>query len=120
MNDVVLALYSDRLFMAAVGVYVLAMALHAAEYAALRSAPEPAAVPVCRRRRAARTAAAAAPAPEPARRSRADRFGGAAANLVVLAAVLQLVSIVTRGLAAHRWPLGNMYEFISAVSSPPS
>jgi hypothetical protein len=46
VNDVVLAIYSDRLFMAAVGVYVLAMALHAAEYAALRSAHEPAAVPV--------------------------------------------------------------------------
>ena len=38
MNDVVLAMYSDRLFMAAVGVYVLAMVLHAAEYAALRAA----------------------------------------------------------------------------------
>ena len=46
MNDMVLAIYSDRLFMAAVGVYVLAMALHAAEYAASRSAHEPAAVPV--------------------------------------------------------------------------
>ena len=44
MNDVVLAMYSDRLFMAAVGVYVLAMALHAAEYAALRSA-QPTAAP---------------------------------------------------------------------------
>ena len=44
MNDVVLALYSDRLFMAAVAVYVLAMALHAAEYAAARARRVPAAV----------------------------------------------------------------------------
>jgi cytochrome c-type biogenesis protein CcsB len=112
VNDVVLAIYSDRLFMAAVGVYVLAMALHAAEYAALRSAHEPAAVPVA-------VGGAApppdAPAPDRPVRSRADRFGGAAANLVVLAAMLQLGSIVTRGLAADRWPLGNMYEFTSAV-----
>ena len=41
MNDVVLAIYSDRLFMAAVGVYVLAMVLHAAEYATLRAARQP-------------------------------------------------------------------------------
>ncbi len=121
MNDVVLAIYSDRLFMAAVGVYVLAMALHAAEYAALRSAHEPAAVPVCRRRPRLRRSGgdrrAAPDVPVPVRpaRSRADRFGGAAANLVVLAALLQLGSIVTRGLAADRWPLGNMYEFTSAV-----
>ena len=133
MNDVVLAIYSDRLFMAAVGVYVLAMALHAAEYAALRSAREPAAVPVAVGGAAptARTSAVGgsaptdgetgappspdAPAPDRPVRSRADRFGGAAANLVVLAALLQFGSIVTRGLAADRWPLGNMYEFTSAV-----
>jgi cytochrome c-type biogenesis protein CcsB len=35
--------------------------------------------------------------------------------LVVLGAVLQAGSIVTRGLAAERWPLGNMYEFSSAI-----
>ena len=123
MNDVVLAIYSDRLFMAAVGVYVLAMALHAAEYAALRSAYEPAAVPVAVGAAARRSGGPARPAPPDDRpvdgagppRSRADRFGGAAANLVVLAALLQLGSIVTRGLAADRWPLGNMYEFTSAV-----
>jgi len=121
VNDVVLAIYSDRLFMAAVGVYVLAMALHAAEYAALRSAHEPAAVPVAVGGSASTEGETGAPpppdAPVPGRpvRSRADRFGGAAANLVVLAALLQLGSIVTRGLAADRWPLGNMYEFTSAV-----
>jgi len=38
VNDVALAIYSDRLFMAAVGVYVLAMVLHAAEYATVRAA----------------------------------------------------------------------------------
>ena len=31
------------------------------------------------------------------------------------AALLQLGSIVCRGLATDRWPLGNMYEFTSAV-----
>ena len=82
MNDVVLAIYSDRLFMAAVGVYVLAMVLHAAEYAALargaaagRRRPSAVAVgataaaPAVRRRRPARrdlsdeSAAVRAPGP---------------------------------------------------------
>jgi cytochrome c-type biogenesis protein CcsB len=107
----VFALYSDRLFMAAVGVYVLAMVLHAAEYAIARSARVPELV-------GARPPADVAPDPSvdprptaPTGRSRADRLGGAAVNLVVLGALLQLAAIVARGLATDRWPLGNMYEF---------
>jgi cytochrome c-type biogenesis protein CcsB len=140
----VLAIYSDRLFMAAVGVYVLAMVLHAAEYATLRAARTPAtevrpadtpvtvAAAAVPDDRAARPGTPPGSAPddgvvgrslpdesaagrETPARTRADRFGGAAANLVVLAALLQLGSIVCRGLATDRWPLGNMYEFTSAV-----
>ena len=117
MNDVVLALYSDRLFMAAVGVYVLAMVLHAAEYAGARAGRTPARVPAAV---AAGGGGGDLPADAPADDdavppgpSRAERLGGAAVNLVVLAAVLQLGAIVMRGLAADRWPLGNMYEFTS-------
>jgi cytochrome c-type biogenesis protein CcsB len=136
VNDVVLAIYSDRLFMAAVAVYVLAMVLHAAEYATLRAARATGMdeAPVTVGAPAAGTAGSdetlpadgsdegavrrgTPPAPPDGRppRSRADRFGGAAVNLVVLGAVLQFASIVCRGLAADRWPLGNMYEFTSAV-----
>jgi cytochrome c-type biogenesis protein CcsB len=138
VNDLVFALYSDRLFMAAVGVYVLAMVLHAAEFAVARSARAPAAVaeatsePVvvaaavdaarstgdhaAGERDAGSGLADGDPAPEPGRpsgRSTAERLGGAAVNLVVLGALLQLGAIVTRGLATDRWPLGNMYEFTS-------
>jgi cytochrome c-type biogenesis protein CcsB len=124
VNDVVLAIYSDRLFMAAVGVYVLAMVLHAAEYATLRAAraPKDAAVaavgvgaPISPGSDDSAARREALPADDRPTRSRADRFGGAAVNLAVLAAVLQLGSIVCRGLATDRWPLGNMYEFTSAV-----
>jgi cytochrome c-type biogenesis protein CcsB len=125
VNDPVInplfALYSDRLFMAAVGVYVLAMVLHAVEYATTRAARTPALVgagaPVD-----ADPAGPGAPPPDalpdalsdaPAGRSRADRLGGAAVNLVLLGALLQLASVVTRGVAVDRWPLGNMYEFTS-------
>jgi cytochrome c-type biogenesis protein CcsB len=106
------ALYSDRLFMAAVSVYVLAMVLHGAEYAVQRSAK-------------AVLVGAGGPAldaepdePRPdasATRSRAERFGRMGVSLVVLGAVLHAASIVLRGLAAERWPLGNMYEFTSAI-----
>jgi cytochrome c-type biogenesis protein CcsB len=133
VNNVLLALYSDRLFMAAVAVYVLAMVLHAAAYAVMRSARVPAlattAVPARPGLVAAGAPAGADPGPAvvdpgpteadapreagPSGRSGADRLGGAAVNLVVLAAVLQFGSIVTRGLATDRWPLGNMYEFTS-------
>jgi hypothetical protein len=100
-----LGLYSDRFFMAAVGVYVLAMILHGAEYAA---------------QRAATPALVGADGPDVdekphAGRGRAERYGRMAVSLVVLGAALQLCSIALRGLAAGRWPLGNMYEFTSMI-----
>jgi len=45
----------------------------------------------------------------------AERLGRMAVALTVLGAVIHLVSIVLRGFATHRWPLGNMYEFMSFV-----
>ncbi len=108
--DPVLALYSDRLFMAAVAVYVLAMVLHAVEYPRTRAAR----VPVLAGSGAPVATDDAGHHPAPAGRTGAERLGAAAANLVVLAAVLQLGSLVARGLATDRWPLGNMYEFTSA------
>jgi len=96
-----LALYSDRLFMAAVGVYVLSMLLHGGEYALLRSA-RPVLV-------GAGSAPGDDPEPDAGPRSLPDRLGRMGVALLVLGAGLQLGSIVARGLAAGRWPLGNMY-----------
>ena len=96
-----LARYSDLLFMAAVGVYVLAMVLHAAEFAAARSAK-----PVL----------VGAGGPDTVEKpARGERYARMAVALTVLGAVLHAASIVARGLAAQRWPLGNMYEFTSAI-----
>ncbi|WP_433289998.1 c-type cytochrome biogenesis protein CcsB [Pseudonocardia sp. CA-142604] len=106
------ALYSDRLFMAAVSVYVLAMVLHGAEYAVQRSAK---AVLVGAGGPALDTRSDEPRPDAPAGRSRAERFGRMGVSLVVLGAVLHAASIVLRGLAAQRWPLGNMYEFTSAI-----
>jgi cytochrome c-type biogenesis protein CcsB len=105
-----LALYSDRFFMAAVGVYVLAMFLHAGEYA-VRRAAKPAVLATVG---GGKGSAPVEEDPAP-RGSRADRFGRMAVALVVLGAALHVTSIATRGFAAGRWPLGNMYEFASAI-----
>jgi cytochrome c-type biogenesis protein CcsB len=101
-----LATFSDRLFVAAAGIYALAMIFHAVEYSATR-AKAPALVGA--------GGPDEAPDDEPVR-SRPERFGRMAVALVVLGALVQLASIATRGLAAERWPMGNMYEFISAIS----
>jgi cytochrome c-type biogenesis protein CcsB len=107
-----IALYSDRLFMAAVSVYVLAMVLHGAEYAVQRSAK----AVLVGAGGPALDAEPGEPRPDaPVTRGRAERFGRMGASLVVLGAVLHAASIVLRGLAAQRWPLGNMYEFTSAI-----
>jgi cytochrome c-type biogenesis protein CcsB len=99
-----LAVWSDRLFMGAIVVYVLAIVLHAMEIAAVRTAA-----------RSALVGAGAPAATDAAPTARGERFGRMAVSVTALGALLHVVSIVTRGLAAERWPLGNMYEFSSAI-----
>ncbi|MFE4977005.1 c-type cytochrome biogenesis protein CcsB [Kitasatospora sp. NPDC056651] len=45
---------------------------------------------------------------------KADLAGRIAVSLTVLAALLHVAGIVTRGLSVSRWPWGNMYEFSCA------
>ncbi|MBO0839508.1 MAG: c-type cytochrome biogenesis protein CcsB, partial [Sciscionella sp.] len=47
---------------------------------------------------------------------RFERIGRMAVALTVLGALIQFASIVLRGFATHRWPLGNMYEYISFIT----
>jgi cytochrome c-type biogenesis protein CcsB len=136
--DPMLSEYSDLLFKGALTVYVLAMAFYAVEYvssrarvrtavaenAAAEAAPEPAGVGargtgsadlgVVSEENADVPPPPSATASKPSR-SRADRFGRMGVSLTILAVLLHLGSIVLRGLATSRWPLGNMYEFTSAV-----
>src|SRR5665647_2140993 len=53
-------------------------------------------------------------APVPPRR--ADVFARMGFNLTILAAVVDLMGIVARGIAAHRAPWGNMYEFVTTAA----
>jgi cytochrome c-type biogenesis protein CcsB len=119
--DESLATLSSHAFVSAIAIYVLAMCLSLAEVAFGRQPAAAAAVGAESRAPALVGAGGPettaqppteAPAPEP-RRARAERFGRMGVALLVLGALVHGFSIVTRGLAVHRWPLGNLYEFIS-------
>ncbi len=116
--DPVLASYGDLAYGTALVLYLLAMALHAVEYAAGRvtvSAAQPATA------RGAGSVATLAPSAEvppteaPVPRARSERIGRSAVALTVLAAMVHGCSLVLRGSAAGRVPWGNMYEFTSAI-----
>lgn len=113
---------------------MLAFLAHVAEWALLRGVGEPVELSAAQRtpRMASvavgaaeqpgeeATATAARP-PEVARakadgaRTRAETWGRMGLNLTVLATVSQAVGVVCRGLAAHRLPWGNMYEFVTSA-----
>lgn len=117
-----LATYSDWCYAGAMVVYVLALVLHGAQFAATRRrAIEPAQAEL----QTVPAGAQASPADEPpadetdetpaSESARADRFGRMAVSLTVLGAVVHAVSLLLRGLAVQRVPWGNMYEFGSAI-----
>ncbi|MQS13586.1 c-type cytochrome biogenesis protein CcsB [Streptomyces kaniharaensis] len=47
---------------------------------------------------------------------KADLAGRIAVSLTVLAALLHVGGVITRGLSVSRWPWGNMYEFSCAFA----
>lgn len=51
----------------------------------------------------------------PRGRPLSERLGGMAVAMTVLAALVHVFSLVTRGMAVGRVPWGNMYEFGSAI-----
>jgi cytochrome c-type biogenesis protein CcsB len=90
--------------------YLLAMALFGAEWAAARSArPVRELVAV-----GAGLESSAEPEPvEPAAASRAELLGRAALGITAVAVLTHVTGVVLRGIAAGRAPWGNMYEFIT-------
>ena len=132
MTDAALAQLSDRLFLATVLLYALAMLAFAGEQAARRShrvAEATAAGLSVRAATAARTRAmagaggpsASLPAPPPAPRLPDARRQGSSAGRLGLALTgvglaVHVGSVVARGLATDRTPWGNMYEFSSMVA----
>ena len=123
--DVTLASYGDLAFNTSLVLYLLAMVLHAVEYAARREVAVPPAAETheggARRGGVATLAPPADTALEPLadtvlpRRGPVERAGRTGVALTVLAAGVHGTSLVLRGLAVGRVPWGNMYEFTSAV-----
>jgi cytochrome c-type biogenesis protein CcsB len=121
MTTADLAEYSDLAFRSATAVYVLAAALLVCE---LASTSTRAVV----RRDTARELVGAGSVPlakpagpgrveNPAGRPLSDRLGRMGISLVGLGLVLQVTSLVFRGISAGRAPWGNMYEFTSLATA---
>jgi cytochrome c-type biogenesis protein CcsB len=100
--DLGLAHTSDTLLFWAVVGYSVAMLAYAAEFAFGRR----------QRNERARDPRRA----EPKQTGAADLVGRLAVAVTFLAWALHVGSVTTRGLAAHRVPWGNMYEFSSMVA----
>ncbi|KQU36289.1 c-type cytochrome biogenesis protein CcsB [Rhodococcus sp. BP-349] len=117
--DATLAQFSDWSFRSAFGVYLLAAVFLIAQYATQTvTAAE---------QKSERQLVAAGKAPvrptgpgrieEAPRRPASERYGGMGYALVVLGLLLTVTSIVLRGFATDRFPLGNMYEFVTMATA---
>ena len=73
--------------------YMLAFLAHAVEWASVRGTEHP----------------------SHEERLRSETWGCMGLNLTVLGAVCAAIGVVCRGIAAHRLPWGNMYEFVTSA-----
>ena len=109
--DPVLASYSDLAYGTALVLYLMALVLHAVEYAAGR-VPVAAAAP---RTGSQGTIATLAPPEGVPRRGVTERIGRSAVALTGLAVLVHASSLALRGAAVGKVPWSNMYEFTSAI-----
>ena len=119
-----LAAASDRFIHFALVVYAMAMLALSAEWAfgsriRFAAVPQAAVAELLTVGGGSAPVVEAPPPPAPApvdREDRAERFGRIGLSLTMLAFGLHLAGVVCRGLAVHRVPWGNMYEFSTAAS----
>lgn len=110
--DETLARYSDFAFMSAIAIYTLATVLLIVQYASERAKAV-----VGREQGTTIDPSLPGRIETPAGKSRAERFGDMAFSVLSVGAVLHITSIVLRGFATHRFPLGNMYEFTTMATA---
>ncbi|NKZ02642.1 c-type cytochrome biogenesis protein CcsB [Actinomadura latina] len=121
MSNADLANLSDKLMLTTVVLYIVAMVAYAADLGFGRrrtaAAQAPAEAKVLVGAAGAETAAGGTEAAEDgeSERPRVD-WASLAVLLNVLGWGAHLGVLVTRGLSANRWPWGNMYEFLTAIS----
>lgn len=110
-----IAHYSDLAFKSAIVVYALVLVLLIVQYAATRTQKVVA--------RELVTAGGGADPTVPGRvetpqaKPLSERAGNMAFSVLFVAIALQVSSIVLRGFATHRFPLGNMYEFVTMATA---
>jgi cytochrome c-type biogenesis protein CcsB len=121
-----LATLSDHMFTWSIILYSLALVAYCGEYAFGRrgkvASTSPEQVPVAAGAAPGHGAPAVKSVSVPSKRPRvrapqAERFGRVAVAATVLGLALQLTSLTLRGIATHRVPWGNMYEFASVVGA---
>lgn len=106
------AYYSSLAMVTSAVLYLLAMTLHAAEWASVRTATrQPDRVAVTAGSGATDGRADAATAAPASRRE--ELLGRIGLALTVVAASTHILGVVLRGVAAGRAPWGNMYEFVT-------
>jgi cytochrome c-type biogenesis protein CcsB len=117
-----LAHNSQYAYSAAVAIYVLSMFFYLAESAFGKRTAKTAAATTAKELVASdgSTVSGTTTAIDPdadtgtrGKRPLPERLGRMAVALTALGAAVHLLSIVLRGLSVERWPLGNMYEFMS-------
>ncbi|WP_069160610.1 c-type cytochrome biogenesis protein CcsB [Nocardia altamirensis] len=111
-----IARYSDFSFKTAIVVYALVLVLLIWQYATARSRQ------VAERELVSVGGPAIDPTVPgrvvgPPEKSLSERLGNTAFSVLVVAIALHIASIVLRGFATHRFPLGNMYEFVTMATA---
>ncbi|MGU3436499.1 c-type cytochrome biogenesis protein CcsB [Actinomycetes bacterium M1A6_2h] len=114
-----LAQFSDWSFRSAFAVYLLAAMFLVAQYATVKvSASEAKEQKVLVGSGLTKTVQTGPGRIEqPAKRPASERYGGMGFALVGLGLLLQIASIVLRGFSTDRFPLGNMYEFVTMATA---
>ena len=108
--DETLAGYSDLAFESAFAVFVVAFVLLIWQFASAKAAKAHASELIAAGDVGPVTPGRIVEAP---RKPFAERLGNSAYAVLIVGVALQVLSIVLRGLATHRFPLGNMYEFVT-------
>ncbi|MFE3291094.1 c-type cytochrome biogenesis protein CcsB [Rhodococcus sp. NPDC059234] len=116
-----LARYSDLAFQSSFAIYVLAFVLLIAQFATTKA-------DAAAQREARELVGAGGPSPAPSAavpgrvveepsKPWSERLGNMAMAVLVVGVALQIASIVLRGFATDRFPLGNMYEFVTMATA---
>ncbi|WP_039802122.1 c-type cytochrome biogenesis protein CcsB [Nocardia araoensis] len=113
--DETIARYSDFAFKTAIVVYALVLVLLIWQYATARSRE------VSERELVTVGGGSTPQGPgrvaEPVQRPLSERLGNMAFSVLMVAIALHVGAIVLRGFATHRFPLGNMYEFVTMATA---